>query len=251
MSSRIDDGVATLTLSRPPLNILNMEMMQDLLEELAHATSGRGIKAVVLRSGLPGVFSAGADIRDHLPPQTEGFIKTFEKLVSSLAFFPRPTVSAVRGKCLGGGMELALACDFVVAEEGSTFGQPEVNLGVYPPAAAAIYPRLVGLKAASDIVLTGRSISADEAYSLGFITSVARPGELDSKCDEILEALRSKSSQVLGVAKRAMLDCLSLPLGEALTKSSTLYLEELMKMQDPQEGLASFMEKRKPHWQDG
>ena len=250
MSLSSAEGVATIGLSRPPLNILNSEMIDELLEAFAVAATGPGTKALLLKSDVDGTFSAGADVKDHLPPQVDSFIRRFEELISATSEFPWPTVAAVSGRCLGGGMELAMACDFVVAEEGSTFGQPEINLGVFPPAAASIYPRLVGPKAAADIVLTGRNIGAEEAQRMGLITAVAGRGALDSKCGELLDALKSKSGAALRLTKRAIHEGISLPLDAALRKSSTLYLEELMKTSDAQEGLSAFLEKRRPQWQN-
>ena len=250
VSVRSEDGVVILSLSRAPLNILNLEMIEELLGALEAAGSRPGTKAVLLKSDLEGVFSAGADVKDHLPPQTERFIRAFERLISATASLPRPTVASVSGRCLGGGMELALACDFVVAEEGSIFGQPEIKLGAYPPAAASMYPRLAGLKTVADIVLTGREVAAEEALRMGLITAVAKRGELDSRCGELLDMLRSKSGAALGLAKRAIRESLSLPLDEALAKSSSIYLDDLMKTKDAQEGLSAFLEKRRPRWQD-
>lgn len=250
VSVRAEGGVVTLGLSRPPLNILNHEMIGELLEELETAAADRGTKALLLKSDVEGVFSAGADVKDHLPPRTEEFIRGFEEVISAVVAFPRPTVASVGGRCLGGGMELAVACDFVVAARGSTFGQPEINLGVFPPAATSLYPRIAGPKAAADIALTGRSLTAEEAHSMGLVTSVTEPGELDSRCAELLDVLRSKSAVALGFAKSAILESLSLPAKAALANSSRIYLDGLMKTRDASEGLSAFLEKRRPVWQD-
>lgn len=250
VSVRADAGVITLGLSRPPLNILNSEMIDEILGSLESGFSNGGTKALLLKSDVNGVFSAGADVRDHLPPQTERFIRRFEKLILTVASFPRPTVAAVSGSCLGGGMELAVACDFVVAEEGATFGQPEINLGVFPPAATSLYPRIVGPKAAADIALTGRTLSAEESRSMGLVTTVARRGELDLKCRELLDTFKGKSAVALGFAKRAIRESLSLPEDAALANSSSIYLDGLMKTHDASEGLSAFLEKRRPTWQD-
>lgn len=248
VSARVQGSVATVTLSRPPLNILNLEMMQSLHAALGSLSENPGVGVIVLRSALPGVFSAGADVREHLPESAERLITTFEGLVTGLISSRAVTVAVVDGKCLGGGMEVAMACDIVLATEGSTFGHPEVKVGVYPPAAAALYPKIAGLRNALRIVLTGGSVSATEAHSMGLVTEVAKEGELEARVEEISGSLGENSKKVMELSKRAVYQSLGEPAGEALRGSSRLYLGELMKTEDATEGLSAFLEKRKPSW---
>lgn len=245
---RREDDVVFLALSRPPLNILNLAMMEELASHFDRLAGDAGVGAVVLESAVKDVFSAGADVREHLPASADKLIHTLERLVLRILTFPHPTVAVVRGKCLGGGMELAMACDFVLASDGATFGQPEVAVGVFPPIAAALYPRLVGLRRAYDVLLTGRTLSAAEAASLGFVSSVHRDDGLDAARQDLLSSLTSKSRAVLEQAKRATLEGLSLPLEQAVRASSERYLKELMAREDAVEGLNAFLEKRKPVW---
>lgn len=243
-----EGAVASLLLSRPPLNILNLAMMEELLSHFGRLAGDPDVGAVVLQSEVHGVFSAGADVREHLPADVERLIGTLERLVLQMIEFPRPTVAVVRGKCLGGGMELAMACDFVLASDKATFGQPEVSVGVFPPIAAALYPRLVGLRSAYDVVLTGRTLSAAEAASMGFVTSVHGEEGLEAALRELLTSLTSKSRAVLREAKRATLGAFSLPVEQAIRTASERYLKELMATEDAVEGLNAFLEKRKPAW---
>ncbi len=245
---RREGDVVRIALSRPPLNVVTLAMMQELGSQLDRLASEGTAGAVVLESALPDVFSVGADVREHLPGSVEQLIGTLEHLVLQIIGFPRPTVAVVRGKCLGGGMELAMACDFVLASDRATFGQPEVSVGVFPPLAAALYPRLVGLRRTYDIVLTGRTLSAAEAASVGFVTSVHREDDLDAAARNLLETLTSKSRAVLEQAKRATLAGYSLWLEQAVRTSSDRYLKELMRTEDALEGLNAFLEKRKPVW---
>lgn len=248
VSVRRDGEVASVLLSRPPLNILNLAMMEELASAFERLAADGNVGVVVLESALKDVFSAGADVREHLPAGADQLIRTLEKLILTILTFPRPTVAVVRGKCLGGGMELALACDFVLAGSGATFGQPEVSVGVFPPVAVALYPRLSGLRTAYEVILTGRTLTAAEAASAGLVTSVRPEDQLDSAQAELLRALTSKSRIVLQYAKRAVVNGLSLPLDQALRASSELYLKELMGTEDALEGLNAFLEKRKPAW---
>lgn len=243
--------VARIRLSRPPLNILNLRMMEDLSGELERLAEDKGVHVAVLESAIPGVFSAGADVKEHLPESAELLISAFGRLATRLISLQIPTVAVVQGKCLGGGMELALACDFVIADESATFGQPEVKVGVYPPVAAALYPRMAGLRSAYRVLLTGETFTAREAQSMGLVTEVVEGGRLESEVGKLLAILSEQSRAVLEFTKRAINENISRPLGEAVQNSSRLYLEGLMKTEDASEGLAAFLEKRKPRWRDG
>ncbi len=248
LTVRREGEVATVLLSRPPLNILNLAMMEELGAECERLAADEGVGVVVLESVVPEVFSAGADVREHLPASAEKLIRTLERLVLQIIACPHPTVAVVRGRCLGGAMELAMACDFVLASDRATFGQPEVSVGVFPPLATALYPRLVGLRSTYDVVLTGRTLTAAEAGSMGFVTSVHPEDEMDEARRALLATLGSKSRAVVSQAKRAALEGYSLWLEQAVRTSSDRYLKELMRTQDALEGLNAFLEKRKPAW---
>ncbi len=245
-----DGNVATIVLSRAPLNILNQAMMEDLLRALDLVSKDETKRVLVLRSGVSGVFSAGADVREHLPAAAERMITTFERLLARIVSMPIPTIALVQGKCLGGGMEVAMACDFVLASEGASFGQPEIGVGVFPPGATALYPRLGGRRSTLDVVLTGNVFSASEAHAMGLLTHVASDAEVEARLGSLVGALRSKSRAVLALAKRAVNENLAKPVDEALRDSSKLYLTELMKTEDAEEGLSAFLEKRAPSWRD-
>lgn len=248
LSVRREGSAATIVLSRPPLNILNLAIMQALESEFERLAADDSVGVVVLESAVPEIFSAGADVKEHLPETVESLIHTLERLVLQIIAFPRPTVAVVRGKCLGGGMELAMGCDFVLASDRATFGQPEVSVGVFPPLATALYPRLVGLRNTYDVVLTGRSMTAAEAAAMGFVTSVHREDEMDDARRALLANLTSKSRAVLAQAKRAAQEGYSPWLEQAVRTSSDRYLKELMRTEDALEGLNAFLEKRKPVW---
>ncbi len=251
LSVQSEDRVTTISIQRPPLNIINLELIEELIDAINSARFQQDCKVLVLRSKLDNVFSAGADVKEHLPNQADMLISKFEKLISEIIAFPRPTIGVVNGKCLGGGMELALACDFVLADKNAVFGQPEISVGVFPPIATAIYWRLTGVRNTAKIVLTGKSFSAAEALSMALVSYIANDEkELERIFQELVGDLKSKSTVVLEFAKRAMRDSLSLSLEGALSNSSRLYLNELMKTTDSVEGLTAFIEKRKPAWSD-
>jgi cyclohexa-1,5-dienecarbonyl-CoA hydratase len=174
-------------------------------------------------------------------------IDSFHRLCRSLVESDVVTVAAVGGVALGGGMELAACCDFVLAAEGASFGQPEIELGCFPPLGAALYPSLFGARLARQIVLLGERFSAAEAKEIGLVNRVVAKAELDSAVNELVEKLASKSPAVLRLAKRALRVSTERVL-ESLPEIEAFYREELAATEDMQEGLEAFLQKRKPVW---
>ena len=244
------DNVAYLTINRPPLNIINLEMINELTQAFEELTHKQELTVLVVKSGLDKIFSAGADVKEHLPEMAEQLINRFEDMLKKLIYFPKPTICVVDGKCLGGGMELAIACDFIIASERAELGQPEIKVGVYPPIATALLPRLIGLKHAAMIILTGETISAWEAYRIGLVNEVTKPEELEDRLNTLLSTLTKNSGAVMHYGKKALLEGLELSLRDSLAKASEIYLKELMRTDDAVEGLKAFLEKRKPQWKN-
>jgi cyclohexa-1,5-dienecarbonyl-CoA hydratase len=249
MSSRLAFAPprVTLTLARPPLNVLNVEAIEEIRRALDSLASRDDVSVLVLAAEGERAFSAGVEVRDHLPDRLEDMIESFHGLCRTLLEMDAVTVAAVRGVALGGAMELLACCDFVVAAEGATFGQPEIELGCFPPLAAAIYPSLLGAKRANEIVLLGERLTAQEARSLGLVTRVAPAPDLDSAVEEMVQTLASKSPAALRIAKKA-LRASAIRALEALPEIESLYREELAATEDMLEGLSAFLEKRKPRW---
>jgi cyclohexa-1,5-dienecarbonyl-CoA hydratase len=160
------------------------------------------------------------------------------------------TVSSVYGSCLGGGCELAIFCDLVIADETAKFGQPEIQVGVLPPIAAQIMPRIIGRKAAMDLILSGRIISAQEAHSMGLINKVVAKGELARETQDFLKPYLSLSPEVLRITKKTVKAGLMDDLEPSLRAIEDIYLNELMKTADAHEGLKAFLEKRSPEWKN-
>ncbi len=245
----VADGVARVTLDRPPLNVLDIPMLQELDVVLAALGENDDLKLLVL-TGEGRAFCAGVDVADHTAERVEFMLETFHGVIRRLLGFEFPVLAAVNGAALGGGCELLLACDMALAASDAKLGQPEIRLGVFPPVAAAILPRLVGLQHAMDLILTGRVLSAAEARDIGLVSQVADPDEFGRLVDERVAMLSALSRPVLRLTKRAVLDGLELPLRDALAAAERRYLGELMGFDDPHEGLAAFMEKREPVWRD-
>jgi cyclohexa-1,5-dienecarbonyl-CoA hydratase len=240
-------GIARLTLDRPPLNILTIEMIAEVEEALARVERMGDVHALVL-AGAGKAFCAGVDVAEHTSELVEPMIRRFGALFRRLRALALPTLAVVHGAALGGGTELALGCDLIVAGASARFGQPEIKLGVFPPIAAAILPGMMGRQHAARIILTGETLSADEAARIGLISAAAPDSQLTATVEQLLGQWRALSPASLRLAKCAFL------LGEqsglaGLDAIETLYLRDLMATADACEGIAAFMQKRQPVWQ--
>lgn len=244
-----NNGVATLTLNRPPLNILNIAMMGEMNEALEELEGDVEAKLLVI-CARGKAFSAGVDIKDHTLDKVEEMIEVFHGIFRRLLSLEIPTLAVVQGACLGGGCELASFCDFVLASEEATFGQPEIKVGVFPPIAVVLFPHLIGQRRAFELLLTGEVIDAWEAERIGLITKVVPPEELERAREELVAKLAGLSGVVLRLTKRAIYEAADLPLGKAMEHIERLYLERLMSTEDAKEGLQAFLEKRKPVWRN-
>jgi cyclohexa-1,5-dienecarbonyl-CoA hydratase len=215
----------------------------------ALATSKPQLKAAVL-VGNEKAFCAGVDVADHTPERVETMIRSFTRLFLRLRTMPLPTVAVVRGAALGGGTELALGCDLVLASSSARFGQLEIKLGVFAPIAAAVLPRLIGYQQAARLLLTGEVVSGEEAWRLGLATHLAADDETQAKLEGLLAQLRAMSAATLNMTKRALLIGAGAGVSQALPSIEDLYLSDLMSTADAREGIEAFLGKRQPIWRD-
>lgn len=243
---RSEVPVAWLQLDRPPLNILNIEMMRELGD--AVEPLGREHSVLVFQGAGKKGFSAGADVGDHAPERVSAMLNAFHRVFRLLWNADCVTVAAVHGWCLGGGCELATFCDFVVAAESAVFGQPEIKLGAVPPVAMVILPRLLGLRAASDMVLTGRNVPAAEAHDLGLVTRLVPEEGLEQSVRLLVEQLAGLSPVVLRMARNEMRRRMGMDFEKELNEVEAFYLERLIRTEDAAEGIHAFLEKRPPKW---
>lgn len=246
---RVEDraGGRWITLARPPRNVLDRPTIGHLREALSPLPARRDLKAVVLRSAVPGTFSAGVDVADHAAGRVDEMLEGFHAVFRLLDRLPQVTLAAVDGECLGGGCELAVFCDVVVATPRSRFGLPEIALGCFPPVAAAVFPRLVG-RAACELVLGGDSVAAAEAARVGLINRVV--DDVDAAAVGWVERAARRSGAVLALARRAVRRGAEGPWEEALSRAEEVYRRELMTTRDAREGVRAFLEKREPRWTD-
>ena len=245
------DGVAWLRLNEPPLNVLNIAMMGEINAALEELSDASDIKVLVFEAAEGSkAFSAGVDVSEHTADKVVEMIEVFHRIFRLLDGLEIPTVAVVGGAALGGGCELALFCDMVIASEKASFGQPEIQVGVLPPIAVVALPEIIGPKKAMEMVLTGDRIRADEAERLGLVNMVVAPEELQTAAMEFVDKLAKLSGAVLRITKRAVRVGSSGSFSDGLEAVEELYLGPLMDTEDANEGLAAFMEKRPPVWKD-
>jgi len=235
---------AVVTLDRPPLNVLDIPMMCDLGRALTPLAAEYDF--IVIQGAGPKAFSAGAEVGDHTAERVAEMLGAFHSIFRQLSRAECLTIAAVHGHCLGGGMELATFCDFVLATESAEFGQPEIKLGCFPPVALITLPQLVGLRATLDLILTGRTISAREAKELGLVTRVVADNTLASSVEALLDELGRLSPSVLRLSRRVLRRADEFE--RQLDEVEQVYLGELMKTEDAREGIRAFLEKRAPAW---
>lgn len=240
--------LVSISIQRPPLNILDLSTIQELGRCLAELTEDGDLQVLLLRGSGEKAFSAGVAVEDHSSDKLPDMLREFHRAISLLRALPAVTIAVVRGHCLGGGMELAAGCDLIVASEESRFGQPEIKLGCFPPLAAALYPALIGSQRTFDLLLTGRTVSCETAAEMGFVSRWAPASEIEATLDELVQTLLGHSSIVTRLTKRAIRAGQSRSFAEALAQCEEIYLQELAGTEDMLEGLAAFMDKRRPTW---
>lgn len=249
INAQIDGGLGTITLNRPPVNVLNIEMMNEINEILKDWIGNKDLK-VVLFNANGKCFSAGVDVGEHMGDLVLKMIESFHGMFRLMDRLGAVTISSVYGSCLGGGCELAIFCDLVIADDTAKFGQPEIQVGVLPPIAAQIMPRIIGRKATMDLILSGRIVSAQEAMGMGLINKVVAKGDLPQETDTFVKPYLSLSAEVIRITKKTIKTGLIDDLEPSLKIIEDIYLNELMKTSDAHEGLKAFLEKRKPDWKN-
>ena len=247
----VSDGVARLTLNKPPVNVLDIAMMREINTALEGLDDDPSVKVLVFEAAEGSkAFSAGVDVSDHTADKVDEMIEVFHRIFRQLDALEIPTVAVVGGAALGGGCELVLFCDMIIASEKASFGQPEIQVGVLPPVAVVALPGIVGPKKAFEMVLIGDRIRAAEAERVGLVNKVVPPEELRAAADEFVGKLAKLSGAVLRLTKRAVRIGSGGSFADGLDAVEELYLGPLMDTEDAHEGLAAFMEKRAPVWKN-
>jgi cyclohexa-1,5-dienecarbonyl-CoA hydratase len=245
----IQGSVARMTLSRPEHNLLNEALLREIADGIAFAGDSAEVKIIVLDSACK-VFCGGIDIGEYTSQRVFQMLDAFHAAFSGMLEVGKPVICVVNGPAIGGGAELAAFGDLVIATPKARFAQPEISIGVFPPLASTILPFLVGPKRALEIVLTGEAISAERALDLGIVNRLVPEANLQQAVNELAERISSHSGPVLTMAKKAILGGMGLSLRDGLKHSMNIFLNELYRLEDSQEGLRALVEKRKPNWKN-
>jgi cyclohexa-1,5-dienecarbonyl-CoA hydratase len=239
--------LARIALRNPTLNIIDIPMMEELAQTLGEIEARSDVSVIVL-SGEGRAFSAGVDVAAHTPDKVDGMLLKFHAVIRALVASRMVTVAAVHGHCLGGGAELAMVCDIAYTTVSAQWGFPEIKLACYPPVACTALAALVGQKRAAELILTGRTISGVEAAEMGLANRAVAEEELTAVVDHTVQELLRLSPAALAVTKKAVYAWDAMHFDKGLARAEKIYLEELMKTADSQEGIRAFMEKRAPIW---
>ena len=228
---RRDDGVAVVTLDNPKVNALSQELLNELGE--VFAAMGDDLPGAVVVTGGDRLFAAGADVTQFSAERAADIAATFHRVLDAVAAFPRPTIAAISGYALGGGCELAMACDFRIASEKAVFGQPEILLGIIPGGGGTQrMPRLVGVPKAKELIFSGRQVKSDEALAIGLADEVVAPEALHDRALTFAAELAAGPVQAIALAKAAI---------DGTTTEQQAFTD-VFQTEDARIGVASFLE---------
>ncbi|MGE5246482.1 MAG: enoyl-CoA hydratase/isomerase family protein [Betaproteobacteria bacterium] len=249
VETRFDGTWGRLVIDRPKANVVSLAVIEDLRAGLA-GVCGAHTRLVTIE-GAGDHFSYGAAVEEHVPATIARVLAALDDLVRDLLAAPAPTAALVKGRCLGGGFEIALACDFVFAADTALLGVPEVALGVFPPLASVLLPVRIGASRAAAAVITGEVRPVPFWQQAGLITLTAPAADLQEAADGFFrQHLQPRSATALAAAARASRLAIRRQLETALPELERQYLDELMHTRDAREGIAAFLDKRAPEWRD-
>lgn len=253
IQTHVDDGIGTITIAKPKANTYDLSMMTELDQAIEELRFDDAAKVLLLTSGVPGFFSAGADIemlRKSQPDFKAMFCLHCQETLNKFASTPKVVLAAINGHCVGGGLEIALACDLrVMAKDSGMIGLPEVTLGVLPGTGGTQrLPRLIGTSRALDLMITGRRLTPDEALAVGLVNYVYPAASFANDALAYAKALAHGPSRAISLIKRAVVEGIEMPLSAGLALERELQ-NRLFITDDAKEGLAAFAEKRKANFQ--
>jgi cyclohexa-1,5-dienecarbonyl-CoA hydratase len=246
---KIDGAVARLTMQRAEHNLLNEQMLRELADAIGMVAENGAVKLIVLDAAGK-VFCAGVDIGEYTGERAFSMLDAFHSACIAMVEAPQPVLVIVEGAAIGGGAELVAYGDLVVATPRARFALPEITIGMFPPLASTMFPHIVGPKRALELVLTGEAISAERARDLGLVNRLVPEAQLQAAVNELVAKITAQSGAVLGMAKKAVLAGMGMSLRDSLHNSMNIFLNELYRLEDSQEGLRALLEKRQPQWKN-
>jgi cyclohexa-1,5-dienecarbonyl-CoA hydratase len=251
---RWDDSgnVAHLTLSRPPQNVLNLQMLQEILAAIESLHSRADVRMILLDAApeCDGYFSMGVEAIGYRSNMVFQMMEAFHDVFRAMHEVGKPVLAVVDGLASAGGSELVAYCDLVIATERARFLQPEIKLGVFPPLGAIVYPRVIGPKRALEMLLTGEPIDAQEALQVGLVNRVIPRAQLPEALRDFVRRIAEQSAPVVSMLKQVVFEGMWRTFDDAFRKSRDIYLNRLFELEDSQEGLRALAERRKPVWKN-
>ncbi len=245
----VEGPVARLTLHRPEHNLLNEAMLRELADGIGSVADMAGVKLIVLDAAGK-VFSGGVDIGEYTAERAFSMLDAFHAACIAMVEAAQPVLVVVDGPAIGGGAELIAYGDLVIATPRARFALPEITIGMFPPLASTMFPHIIGPKRALELVLTGEAITAERARDLGLVNRLVPEAQLQAAVNELIGKITAQSGAVLGMAKKAVLGGMGMSLRDSLRNSMSIFLNELYRLEDSQEGLRALLEKRKPQWKN-
>jgi len=243
------DGAATITINRPPVNVMNIATMREMGAAIKDRLADPGVKILVITASGNRAFSAGVDVADHVPERMKDMLDSFDSIITSLLYSEKLTLAVVNGMALGGGLEVALCCDMVLASEKATFAAPEIKLGMFAGVGAILLARLSPMRKAIEIICSGDNISAREAEMAGIVNKVVPEESLEAEKARFIARFTANSGIAMKMAKKTVTSGYIREVRDAMHEGEKIY-DELMKTEDAHEGMKAFMEKRKPIWKN-
>lgn len=241
--------VAKLRMKRPPTNLLTIDMIEEMNDAVLHLQRNRSLEALVI-TGDNGCFSEGFAVDELVPDRTQRLMQVYMRLFETLRMLDAVQIAAVQGPAIGAGFEVALACNLFLASEDATFALPETSWGIIPPVATAILPRIAPRRKAMEWIVTNAVIPASELQHYGVVNRLLPSDKFDAAVDAFVANVANKSGRVLEIAKRAQFEAYNASFAESLSRSHTIFLRELMDLEDAREGLEARREGRTPHWKN-
>jgi cyclohexa-1,5-dienecarbonyl-CoA hydratase len=248
VSLDLTERVAWITLDRPPLNILNVALLEELDAALLEVGKNRDAAVVVISGAGEAAFSAGLDVAERVPDAVARLLARFHQVARRLAHQPQATLAAIDGLALGGALELANLCDIAVASDRSRLGYPQIHLACFPTVALVTLPTTGGRPAGTDLVLSGQTVEAAAARSIGLVSRVFPIAEYDERLRALVAGLAAKSPAVLRLVALELRNRWLAGFDAALEAAEATYLRELQRLPDTVEGVNAFLEKRAPRW---
>jgi cyclohexa-1,5-dienecarbonyl-CoA hydratase len=245
----IEAGVTRMTLNRPEHNLLHEPMLRELADGIAFVAERDDVKLIVIDSAGK-IFCGGIDVGEYTSERVFQMLDAFHSVFLGVLECSKPVLCIVNGPAIGGGAELAAFGDLVIATPKARFAQPEITIGVFPPLATTILPYLVGPKVALELVLLGEPVTAERALELGLVNRLVPEAQLEHTVNDLITRVTAHSGPVLTMAKKAILGGMGLSLRDGLKNSMGIFLNELYRLEDAQEGLRALVEKRKPNWKN-